>query len=301
MSSPLRSILIIARNELSDSIRSRRTAVLLLLYLLGGLAASYIFVKTLQKIEAQVAESLGVQAVQQAGSVTAALWKSSGFRHVLIRLAGDKELAESLLSIPPLALFYGWLAFTFSPLLIMLTASSRMAEEVWAGSVRFVLFRASRAAWCIGKFIGQALQLLLALLLSAAGAWCMGRLLMGSFAPLANAAAMLVFVGKAWLYTFAYLGLASAISLLCRSPNLATALAVVALTVMAVLSRAAHFLAGAGWRRIWDFVELLTPAGHHNGLWHFDAAHLVPSAVYLLGLGCLYLLAGCAVMERRDV
>jgi hypothetical protein len=296
-----RTVLIIARNELADSIRSRRTAVLLLLYLAGAMAGTLLFIKTLHQVEAQVAETLGVQAVKQAGSVTAALWKSAGFRHILIGLAGDRDLAERLLGIPPLALFYGWISFAFSPLLTVLMSSSRMAEEVWLGSVRFVLFRSSRLAWCLGKFLGQAFQLLPALLLSAAGAWCAGRWSMSSFEPMATAGAMLVFVWKAWVYTIAYLGLASGISLVCRSPHLATALALVWLTVVSALARVAEHFAGDGWRRIWDAVALLTPASHYADLWRFDPAHLVPAMIFLIALGFLYLFAGYAVLQRKDV
>jgi ABC-type transport system involved in multi-copper enzyme maturation permease subunit len=297
----MRTILTIARNELADSIRSRRTAVLLLLYVAGAVAGTLLFVKALQKVEVQLAETLGVQAVKEAGNVTAALWKSQTFRRMVIGLAGDKDLAESLLSLTPLALFYGWLSFAFSPLLGVLTSGPRMAEEVWLGSVRFVLFRASRLSWCLGKFIGQALQLLLALFLSAAAAWCVGRLQMASFEPFATAQGMLIFVWKAWVYTLAYLGLASAVSLVCRSPNLATALSILALAVVAALSRLANYLAGDGWRRIWEALYQLTPHSHHDDLWRFDAAHFAPAVLYLLLIGIGYLLAGYAILRRKDV
>lgn len=297
----MRAIFTIARNELADSIRSRRTAVLLLLYVAGAVAGALLFVKTLQKIEIQLAETLGVQAVKDAGSVTAALWKSQTFRHMVTGLTGDKGLAESLLSLTPLALFYGWLSFAFSPLLGVLTTAPRMAEEVWMGSVRFVLFRSSRLAWCLGKFIGQALQLLLALFLSAVAAWCVGRLQMASFEPLATAGGMMMFVWKAWIYTLAYLGLATAISLICRSPNLATALSILALTLVAAISRIADHLAGDGWRRVWEALCQLTPHGHYNDLWRFDSAHFLPAVLFLLLIGIGYLLAGYAVLRRKDV
>ena len=58
------------------------------------------------------------------GSVTATLWKSDAFRRMLTHLIGNRELAESLLSVPPLALYYGWLSFAFAPVLVMLTSST---------------------------------------------------------------------------------------------------------------------------------------------------------------------------------
>ena len=60
-------------------------------------------------------------------------------------------------------------------------------------------------------------------------------------------------------------------------------------------------MAGEGWRRIWDLVNLLTPGGHRQGLWWGDAAHVVPAVGFLLGLAAAYLLAGYARFARRDL
>jgi len=205
------------------------------------------------------------------------------------------------LAIPPLALFYGWLSFAFTPVLVMLTASTRIAEEIATGSVRFVMFRASRSQWCLGKFAGQTVQIFGALLLSAAGAWVVGFFRMHSFEPLATAQFMLVFAVKAWIYALPFLGLALAISQLFSTPNLALAFGFISLVAMSVLSGVSKWLAGDGWRRAWDIVNALTPGGHRQNLWWSDAEHLLPATVFLLALGAAYLLAGYARFSRRDL
>ena len=301
MNTPARNLAIFAGQELSDSVRSRRVIVMVLLYVLGAMGGTALFISFLQKIEGQLVQSLGLAVSNHAGSVTATLWKSEPFRKILIHLIGDRELAATLLAVPPLALYYGWLSMAFGPVLVMLTASTRIAEERASGSVRFILFRGARSHWCLGKFVGQAVQIFGALLLSAVGAWLIGLLRMHSFEPLATARFMLLFAVKAWLYALPFLGLALGISQLCKTPNLAMVFGVIALVVVTALSSLANWLAGDGWRRVWDLVSLLTPGGHRMNLWWSDAAHLLPAIAFLLALALLYLLSGFAWFARRDL
>jgi ABC-type transport system involved in multi-copper enzyme maturation permease subunit len=296
-----KTLVTLARHELADSVRSRRVIVLSLLYVAGSMAATMLFVAILQKVERQVAQSLGVSAAAGAGNVTATLWKSDGFRSVLINLAGSDSLARTLLDVPPLALFYGWLSFTFTPALVMLTSSARIAEEVWSGSARFVLFRASRLHWCLGKFIGQAVQILGALLLSAAGAWLVGLIRMKSFEPAGTAGAMLGYALLAWVYSLTFLGLALAVSQWCSAPNLALAFGFLAMIVLAVVAGVSNHFAGEGWRRVLDLGYVLTPDGHSKALWWRDAAHLLPACVFLGSLAFVYFAAGYARFARRDL
>ena len=301
MISPIKTICTLAGHELADSVRSRRVIVMMLLYLIGAMAGTALYISALQKIEGQLVQSLGLAAPNNAGSVTATLWKSDSFREILVHLVGDRALANHLLAVPPLALFYGWLSFAFCPVLVMLTSSTRVAEEIASGSVRFVLFRAARSHWCLGKFAGQAVQIFGALLLSALGAWLVGFFRMHSFEPLATAGYILLFALKAWIYALPFLGLALGISQLCRAPNLALVFGFMALVGVAALNRISEWQAGDGWRRIWDLVNDLTPGGHKLNLWWGDAAHLVPAVVFLLVLAAVYLLAGYARFARRDL
>jgi ABC-type transport system involved in multi-copper enzyme maturation permease subunit len=301
VNSPAKTVALIAGNELADSARSRRVMVMLLLYLIGAMAGTALFIKLLQSIEVQLVQSLGLTTPKETGNVTATLWQSEGFRQMLSRLVGDRALAARLLNIPPLALFYGWLSFAFAPVLVILTSSTRIAEETASGSVRFVMFRAARSQWCLGKFLGQAVQVFGALLLSAAGAWLVGLLRMKSFEPGPTAWFMLVFAVKAWVYALPFLGLALAVSQLFSTPNLALVFGFIALVGVSVLNWVSAWLTGEGWRRVWDVVNALTPGSHRQSLWWGDAAHLVPACAFLVALAATYLLAGYARFARRDL
>lgn len=297
----LRVIATVAANEVADSLRSRRVLVMILLYLAGSVGATLIFLHVLQGIEKQVVETLGLTATSRTGGVTATLWKSDSFRDILTGLIGDQDLAKTLLAIPPMALFYAWLSFTFSPILVMITSSTRVSEEISSGSIRYLGFRCSRPQWIAGKFAGQALQLMVALLLSALGAWVTALIKMHSFEPLATAVSMGIFSLKAWIYALAFLGLATAISQLFISPNLALAMGFTALIVMSILSAVSRHFAGDGVRRLWDLVNVVTPQAHCMDLWHTHASRVLPAILFLVTLAVAYTMAGYARFSRRDL
>ncbi len=299
--STLRNTWTVALHELADSIRSRRAIVLLILYVLGAVAATLLFVKALHEIENQLEKAVGVAEAQRVGGTTSALWKNRQFKEMLTHFVGSSDAATRLLSFTPLALFYGWLSFTFTPLLVMLMSSSRISEEIWSGSVRFVMFRTSRLSWCAGKFAGQALQLLVALLLSALAAWVTGWCRMAFFAPLPNALDLLLFALKAWVYGIAFLGLATGISQAVASPNVATALGFVAMVAVGILSSVAGWVTMQPWRTILDTVDMLLPGGHQMDLWLTDVPHALPGTLFVLCLGAAYALAGYVSFSRRNL
>jgi ABC-type transport system involved in multi-copper enzyme maturation permease subunit len=303
MNRTLQDVLRVASHELADSIRSRRAVLLLVLYLLGSVAGTLVFVRVLHEVENQVVRAMGIDPAKNPGGVTAALWESGPFREIVTHLVGDRETAGDILRIPPLALFYGWMSFAFAPLLVILVSTPRIAEEIWSGSIRFAMFRTSRLAWCSGKVTGQACQLLAALLLSAAGAWLVGWLRMDRYPALPTALYMAIYAMKAWVFALAFLGLATGISQMCSNPHTATAVGFIALAAVSVLGAVAPLLARQQkpWAPAWDLVLLFLPAGHKLDLWRGDPAHLVPASVFLLALGAAYMLAGHARFSRRDL
>lgn len=303
MWTPFRSAMTVAGHELADSIKSRRAIVLLILYFAGSIAGTLIFIKVLHGVETQVVKAMGLDPSRNPGGVTATLWESSAFREIIVHLTGNREVAEELLRIPPLALFYAWLSFSFAPLLVILTAAPRIAEEVWSGSVRFVLFRTSRGAWCMGKFVGQACQLFIALLLSAAGAWIVGILRTEHFAAVPSALYMLSFALKAWVFALAFLGLATGISQFFSSPTIASAVSFITLIALSILAGLSSHFANPNTigGRIWDLVNLIIPSGHKLDLWRTDPAHVLPAVIFLTALSFAYLLIGQSCFSRRDL
>lgn len=217
-----KEVAVVARYELADAVRSRRAAVVIVLYMTGAVVAMNGFISILHRLEEQIARTLGISVLESAGAVTDSLWRSVHFRNMIIGLVGDRDIAMDLLDIPPIALMFGWLAFTFTPMLVMLTTSARIADEIGSGSVRYSLQRCSRATWSLGKFAGQAGLVVLALLLSAISAWVVARIRLDIMDSWATAQAFMIFAGKAWIYSFAFIGLATGVSQMSRPANRCT-------------------------------------------------------------------------------
>ena len=164
-----RDVMIVAGQEMSDSIRSRRAIVVLVMFLAIALMLTLLSIKALHAFETALSGALMLDTSEHTGTVTAALWKNPNFREMIIHMVGDRDVALSLLNFPPLSLFFMGIVFAFTPALVAFTSSARFADEIWSGSIRFVITRTTRIAWCLGKYFGQSLQILIALLASVPG------------------------------------------------------------------------------------------------------------------------------------
>ncbi len=301
MSSEFRDVFTVAAYEWKDGYRSRRSALWVILYVIAALVICYSFVVTVGKIEEELAKTVNLGTTRKAGNMTTTLWESPAFRRMLEELVGDKELTEKLLKTPPMAIFYGWLAMAFTPFLVILLASESVSTELANGTVRFSLFRTSRSAWIVGKALGQWLILLLALMLSAAGAWIVGRFFLAGFDAVAAAGFLAVFMFKAWIYSFAFIGAALGFSQLTRSVTLSRALGIAGYLGIFVVYQFARHFSGPGIHKIWEVFVILMPPAHRMGFWHYETAKIVSSVAFSLGLGFLYLFAGYFFFRRKDL
>ena len=297
----LRDAWVVARFDLGESLRSRKVLVIFSLYVLGAIAASILFTELLQTIESELAEQLLVAQTERPGTLTEALMRNSELRRVLTRLVRDPDLALSLLNKPPLALLYGWVALTFGPVFVILTASDAISSELAGGAARFALVRTDRSAWALGKLLGQALLLLVGILAGALASYVTGFIQLSSFPLLETALWMVRYALAAFVYSFAFLGLAMGTSQLTRSVPWSRALAVLAL---AGVSMAAGLLDRDDVRErapvLTDSLRQLFPGAHRLDLWRPDFADSAPAMTVLFALGLSYFLLGHVRFARRD-
>ena len=298
-----RSIGVTAVYELIDSFRSRRVLTVLALYLLVGMGMLYFAIGWIHDLEVSISEQLlDADSAQKPGSVLKAVADSEVYRSVVGRAIDDEIALDHILAMSPIAVIYGWMISLISPLLVMVACSSRIAEDVGSGAVRFVLYRSSRLAWCLGKFVGQSLQILIALLLGALGAWCVALWRLDGFDFSHMASGMAMFGIKAWLYCLAYIGLAFCVSQCLRSPNVASALGVVALIVVGVVSGiSAHYFEKTG-SAFWQILSWLVPPGHGKDLiWYPGTSRTLPAAATLVVMSLIFLQLGYLRFRRRDL
>jgi len=259
-------------------------------------------INLLHKLESELATVLQLPKSERTGVISTTLWKSKPFQRMMKEMTQNDLVLKDITGKHPVELIYAWFAFFYTPLLVVLVAGSRIAEDIGSGAVRYVIFRTSRASWSLGKFLGQALMIFLALILSGAGAYAVAKYrLAGSGTPdlFVN---MIQWSARAWVFSFPYLGLAMGLSHLTKSASKATVMGIIAITacfVVTILLR--HFTADTGWRSYLPYLGVLVPEDHKMYLWRNAAAPLVTGSVYLITLGFCYLLAGYAFFRKRDV
>lgn len=290
-----RRIFQVACFEWFDAMRSRRAVVVLVLYLAAALLGMNGAITVLGKMEAQLAEVLQLPAEDSRGVVSAALWKSERFQKMVRSSLGDSLVYDDLCGRHPAELLYAWFAFFYVPLLTVLVAGNRAADELHAGSVRYMMTRVTRPEWSIGKYLGLAVLLLAGLLAGGVAAWVVAAFRIAGADLPALFPAMVSWSVKAWCYSLAWLGLALGISHLVASGAKATALGIVALVIF--------FMAPPLIERHLPSAALATrlfPGGVSDALWRASLEPVAAAAFWLVALGLFYLSLGAAVFVWRD-
>lgn len=292
---------LIVRNEWADSLRSKRLWVVLLLYVAVALLTMNGLLSVLLRLENELAELLGLPAATQPGTVVDALWRSPRFRQMLGNAVRSDSLVTELVGQSPVVLAYAGLAFFYTPLLVALMAPLRITEDIANGTVRYIIIRTSRLSWTLGKFLGQALLLALALMVSATSAWLLARYRMAGADGWQHAGGMLRWSLRVWFYGFSFLGLVMGVAHATRSPSRSTALALLSVFGVGLGAWAFDRYAGDGWRSIFPLLRALLPRQYQMDLWRSSWSHVVTAASALCALGLTYVLAGYALFRRRDV
>ena len=292
----------VALFELAAAVRTRRAIVLVALYLAWSLLGMSGAITALGKMEDRLAEILQVEKVEgKSGVVSAALWKSKPFQQLVRSVVGDSLIYDDIVGKHPAELIYAWIVFLAVPLLTVLVATRRVAEEVKSGAAKYMLLRVTRLEWTLGKYLGIALLMLVGLLIGAVAAWIVAAFrLSGADIP-ALLPAMIVWSVKAWFLSLAWLGLALGVSHLFKSGAKADAVAILLMIAFSVVPAILKGF-GSAWLggKLLVLVRLF-PSSVDAALWRSSFLPVAASATWLVMLGLLYLSVGHAVFARRDV
>lgn len=291
----LQSVRLVAGFDLLESLRSRKAVVLILLYALGAFGGSAIFIRVLiaiqERLEEQLRQPVGMKE----------LMESPGMARVAGALAGDPDVASAIVAIPPMALFYGWLAMNFVPLLVLFTSADAVSGDLSSGAVRFSLFRTDRLSWALGKLVGQTCLMAVGVLVGALACWVTGVLWLEAM-PLGNTAYWLLRIsGRTIVYSFSYLGMVMCASQLAKTTVRAGGLA---LLIMFACSLGGSIVQARPIERqapeLFGALSKLFPNGHHLALWHPGATHSVTAMVALVAIGLCFFALGHWRFAKRD-
>ena len=290
----------IAIAECAGAVRSRRALVTILLYLVLSVLAMNGTISAMGRMEKELVTALRLPESEKTGIVSATIWKSKPFRRMVRQGVGD-EVFEDIAGRHPVELFYAWLVFAFVPLLAVMVAGNRISDDLRSGSARYMLVRATRAEWAVGKFVGQVLMTALALAVSALGAWGVALYRLSGVGAASLLTGMVGWGLRALVYSVAWLGVALGLSQTTHSGSRATAFGIVSIFVFLVL---AQFLVRWGkandWRVVLENFDVLIPYSPRMLLWRRGMAPLLAGAGHLFALGAFYFSLGHVFLARRD-
>lgn len=298
----VRAILLVARFDLGESLRSRKALVLLVLYVVGSTLGALVFVEILRSLELLLADALLVARTSRPGAMTETIMSSSRMLGVLERWTNDPELAASLVHTPPIALFYGWLSMAFLPVLVVLTSAEAISGEVATGSVRFAMPRVDRTRWAVGKALGQIALLAVGVSLGAVAAFVVAAIRLSSFEAWPAATALASYALSALVYGVAWLALALAASQLTSSVPGSRALALLAVTTAGALAPGLEWLAehvGPAW--LFLSVREALPSAHRLDLFRPDLVDRLPATLVLVAFAVAVFAAAHRRFAARDL
>jgi ABC-type transport system involved in multi-copper enzyme maturation permease subunit len=290
----------VALAECAGAVRSRRVLVVLVLYLLVSVFCMSSTITILGKMEAELSKVLQLPETHETGVVSATLWKSVPFQNMVQMGLRNDLVYNDIVGRHPVELIYAWFAFLCAPLLAMLVAGNRIADDLKTGAVRYALVRVTRLEWTLGKYCGQVLMVAIALAVSAVGAWLVAVFRLSGVGMFELLPAMFDWGLRAGLYELAWLGLALGVSHVARSGSRASALGFLAIGLCVAWPSILKFLSawiGCGWLEHFD---ALVPSSAVLSLWRRSFAALFTGGVHLLVLGLAYLMLGHAVFRRGD-
>ena len=292
----------VAVYELGEAVRTRLFQLVLLAYC-GGIAGStWVLVRILRRLEASVAEPLGVPATDRPGALMGALQADGKLADLVGGLVDSDTDITALLDEPLVAVWTGATSMGLLPLVLVFSASASIAAEVKSRSVRYLLCRTGRLQIGLGKLAGQLLVAVVAALLGAAVAWVLGMTLMVGNPPVEMAVAL---VGRtlravAWALPFAGLGLAA--SQWVANPNGARVLAAGLLFGMPIADGLLFTASGTDFLgRLADLGGMFLATSLWADFWTPDLGLLGATVVKALVLAVIYFASGYAVFTRRDL
>ena len=300
MRKSVRRIVQVALFECASAVRSRRALAVLVLYLVAAVFCMAGTISILGRMETELANVLQLPESERTGVVSATLWRSKPFQRMVRKALDDDLVYADIAGRHPAELIYAWFVFLCVPMLAVLTAASRVADDLRSGAVRYAIVRVTRLEWTLGKYLGQVAMVALALVISAVGAWTVAAIRLSGVGTLELLPAMFSWSVRAGLYALAWLGLALGISHITRTGSRATAIALLAVTLLAawpgILTLWANLLDWP-WLRHFD---MLAPSCAKAALWRQDWTPLLAGGFRLAVVGLFYLMLGHAVFRRRD-
>jgi hypothetical protein len=296
----MRDVWLVARFEVLRAVRTWRALALLAIYAVASAGAAWLFVKILLAMENALARALQVPITRTPGAMLGELVRSESWRDAVVAMTGSPQLADHLVTVPPMALFYLWVALLLTPFFSASAAAECVAIDVASRAVRYELLRTGRLELVLGRFGGQLFLTLLGTVVSAAVVAVVATQFLVGQSAAALLPALLAYLPRAFAFAVPFVAVGVAASTLTASAAWARVLAIGAVAGSWVAVGVGRWLESTRYSLLADLLLPVLPQGWLRGLWEPGVDWLV-SALALAGIGASVVAVGFARFARRDV
>jgi ABC-type transport system involved in multi-copper enzyme maturation permease subunit len=287
----LRDALLIARFELSESLRTRRALALCTLFLLVALGLALAYAGAVN----QARHAIGQHALLRGAASTA-------YEQILLWLAGgDRKVARFMAAQSPAALFLVKISTWFVPVLVMLTSAEGIARDIGTRAARYTILRTSRLCFALGKMLGQGLLVVVVLGLSAVVFLMVAVSRIPAFDLVDAAVGLLRFAPFVVCHALCFVALAALASQLVSSPALARALALLLLVGAGLLLAVPVIVWRLGLPTALGWLAELSPFAHHGLAFRPEMGARIGGVFVYLALAAIFFLLGFLRLRSRDV
>lgn len=296
----MRDVWLVARFEVLRAIRTWRAVALLAIYAVAGAGASWLFVKIIGAMENALARALKVPVTHTPGAMLSELVQSDGWREAVVGMTGSPQLADHLVTVPPMALFYLWVAVLLTPFFSASAAAECIAIDVASRAVRYELLRTGRLELVVGRFGGQLALTFLGTVVAMVLVFGVSMEFLVGQSARELLPALLGYLPRAFAFSVPFVALGVAASALTASAAWARVLAIGGVAGSWVALGVARWLETTRWPWVADLLLPILPQGWLRGLWDPGPGWLL-SAVACAGIGASAVALGAVRFTRRDV
>lgn len=146
----MRTFLILTWDNLKGSLQTKKALIFLALYLLIFALISYGFFTLQAEIEEQILAQ-GVSGIQRDFMIDFAT-------NVIQNQTENNFLMQFLFDIPPINIMLFFVSLIGTPILLFIINYDKISQEIYDGTIRYLLFRASRFKIFFAKFLSSFLE-----------------------------------------------------------------------------------------------------------------------------------------------
>lgn len=267
-------------DNLKNSFRTKKALIFLVLYLLVFGLITYGFFRIQEDIERQMMEQ-GISELQRH-------FLNSFARTFITQQADNSAIASFLFSVPAINIVLFFVSLIGTPLLLFILNYDKVSQEVYDGTIRYVLFRASRFQIFFAKFLSGLIECALITLVALVLGILWGSIKFKSVDFGTSISFGLRYWVIAQFFLIAFIALSLMTSSIFKKPFISLIVAFISYVAMPIIPL---------------FLSYVSPydRAYFEGLFFPLSAELIFSIGIYLAYAAVFLITGFLIFKRKDL